>query len=178
MRGRAVLGMAVPILLVAAVAFATSAGAKEGEVDAKAAIRTVMTKLYRSKGGISPGTPLKEGKAVLRSAAHLLQDHYLPLEHTPFTPGGNWTGVVRAWLDTDETDPMGTVTVVLRLPAVSKATVVSAIQATGKELGLTLEPDDQEPDTWFDSEEAGTSLWIGIGRDLVVFEFDRDVKPK
>ena len=174
MRGRAVLWVAVPTLFVAAVAFATSVGAKEGEGDAKAAIRTVMTKLYRSKGGLAPGTPMKEAKAALREAAHVLQDHYLPLEKTPFSPGGNWAGVVNAWHDTDEAEPMGTVSIVLRLPGVPKATVVEAVRATGKELGLTLEPDEDEPDTWFDPAEEGSSLWVGIGRDLVVFEFDRE----
>jgi hypothetical protein len=178
MRRRPILWVAGPVLFVAAVAFATSAGAKEGVGDAKAAIRTVMTKLHRSKGGIAPGTPLKEAKAALREAAHLLQDHYLPIEKTPFAPGGAFTGVVHAWLDTGEKDPMGTVTVVLRLPGVPKATVVEAVKATGKELGLELEPDDEDPDTWFDPAEEGSSLWVGIGRDLVVFQFDRDTDTK
>ena len=133
-------------------------------------VASLMTELRANEGAVRVGmVATKAGKATAGAAKHIDQ-RYLPLKGSWLDPDGLLLGTVDWDTDLDTGNRVDSICVVLLAGSYDRSRMEKAIVAAGKKCGLALEPDEEDPDTWFDYQAKGTELWITLGDGIVVVE--------
>jgi hypothetical protein len=168
--------------LVAAVLVAvagTSGGSARAEppatgsssTDVPGQVRAWVARAYRSTTGIRPGLAADDAVALAKDAAPLTGDYLLPLSGA-YQPPKGMTGSMRMFLG-DKDARVSTVQLVLLVPKYDRAAMAAALVAGAKELGLELEPDEEEPDTYCGfGEDGARNLWVGLGEGVIAVDVD------
>ena len=141
--------------------------------DVPAQVRAWMVRAYRSKTGIRPGLAADDAVALAKDAAPLNGDYLLPLTGAYEPPKGT-TGTMRIFVGSKDAR-VTSVQLVLLVPTYDRTAMAAALVAGAKEVGLELEPTDDEPDTYCGfGEDGARNLWVGLGDGVIAVDVDQD----
>jgi hypothetical protein len=164
----------VVAIVVAALA-SSQAAAREPAPDPGAALRETVrewiVRAYRNELGVVPGTIRANALAYGKSGANVGGEYSFSIEGTPYDTKPSRPGVLQYFL-ADNDRIVDTVTLALPVPAYDVSAMAKTVVAAGKEVGLTLTADDEDPNTYWEVPEGKRTLWVALGRGVVVVEMD------
>ncbi|NJN14492.1 MAG: hypothetical protein HC813_02360 [Planctomycetes bacterium] len=134
------------------------------------AVATIMKELRANKGTVRSGMTLAQADRATKGAALHIGERYLPLAASWLDKEQELLGTIYWDEHLEEEGKVDVIRVVLLCGAYDKKEMTKAIVATGKRIGLDMEPDEEDPDTWFDYQSKGIDLWISLGERIVVIE--------
>jgi hypothetical protein len=130
----------------------------------------VMKALRANKGTVRVGMPVADADRATRGAAKLIDQRYLPLRGSWLDKGGRLNGTVDWGVDVETSRKVDLIRVVVLTGRFDRKEMGKAVVAAGREIGLKLEPDEEDPDTWFDAAAEGIELWVALGDGIIAIE--------
>ena len=142
--------------------------------DPMADVAELMTLLRMNegaaKGAVRVGMVAAKADRATPGAAKHIDQRYLPLAGSWLDPEGRLRGTVDWDTDLDTGKRVDSIQAVLLTGPYDRKEMAKAVIAAGKSLGLNLEPDDEDPDTYFDYKAKGIELWVTLGDGIAVIE--------
>ena len=167
------LGALAPIALVT-----LDAGSARGEgasrparvVEPEDALASVMRALLANEGLVRVGMTAEDADRALPGTAKHLDQRFFPLQGSWLDEEGQMDGTVVWDVDPETAEEVDTICAVLVTGDFDKEEMGEVVVSVGKEIGLTLAHDEEDPDTWYDAEAEGVELWVTLGDGIVVVD--------
>ncbi len=175
MNRRAFTAVLAVLASVPLVAFAPDrAEGEEPSTDAapapKEIVASLMKALHANKGAVRIGMSVAAADRATPGAANHIDQRILPLRGSFLDKEGRLNGTLDWDVDLGKGTKVGLIRAVALTGRFDKKEMGKAIVAAGKELGIELEPDDKNKDTWFDAGASGVEIWVTIGDGVVVVD--------
>ncbi|MCK6459233.1 MAG: hypothetical protein L6Q95_04980 [Planctomycetes bacterium] len=168
----ALLAVLAPLPLVAL--FPDRAEAEEPGTDAapapKEIVASLMKALHANKGAVRIGMSVAAAERATPGAANHIDERILPLRGSFLDKEGRLNGTLDWDVDLGKGTKVGLIRAVALTGRFDRKDMGKAIVAAGKEIGIALEPDEKNKDTWFDAGASGVEIWVTIGDGVIVVD--------
>ncbi len=171
-----VLGATLALLLASASRLSPVRGQApptplaEEAPDPMASVGQVMRLLLSTEpteGAVRLGMTAVRAEESHPGFAQMLGRRTFDIRGSWLDPEGQLTGIVDWGVDIDTESKVDQVRVVLLTGPYDRRSMRKALVAHGESNGLSLERDEEEPDTWWDPD-----LWASLGDGIVVLEVE------
>jgi hypothetical protein len=166
--------------LVLGVLGASHVAARDPAPSPEAALRETVrewiVRAYRNELGVVPGTRRANAMSQAPAGANIGHTFYFSLAGTPYETKPSIAGTYQYYIDDDDSH-VGTVTLTITVPAYDVVAMGKTVVEAGKALELDMSSDDEDPHTYWDIPDGGRSLWVALGRGVVVLEMDHPDEP-
>lgn len=144
--------------------------ARAKDADPKEALGLLMKALHANKGAVRVGMTVANADRATPGAANHVDQRFLPLRGSWLDKGSRMNGTLDWDVDLEDGKNVDCIKAVLLTERLDRKEMGKAVAAVGRELGLKMEPDKENKDTWFDAEAEGMEIWVTLGDGVVVVE--------